>query len=136
MSTSETARDGQEPIGVLVSRASEQLSRLVREEMRLAQAEMTQKGKRLGVGGGMFGGAGTVGFVALQALAAAGIAALALVLPVWGSALVITGVLLVIAGALAALGRQQLRQAAPPAPEQAIEGVKTDIAEIKEKAKR
>jgi nitrate/nitrite transporter NarK len=97
---------------------------------------MTEKGKRFGIGGGLFGGAGTVAFVALQALAAAAIAALTLVLPLWASALIITGALLVIAAVLAAAGRKQIAQATPPAPAQAIDGVKADVAEIKEKAKR
>src|SRR5882757_1795257 len=90
----------EEPVGELVQRASQQLSQLVREEMRLAQAEMTQKGKRFGVGGGLFGGAGLVGVLALQALAATVIATLALALPVWASALIVTAVLAVIAVAL------------------------------------
>lgn len=123
-------------MGELVSRASQQLSQLVREELRLAQAEMVQKGKRFGVGGGLLGGAGTVAFVGLQALAATAIAALALVLPVWASALIVTVVLLATAGALALAGRGQIRRAAPPAPEQAIDSVKADVAEIKERAKR
>ncbi|WP_127354154.1 phage holin family protein [Actinacidiphila soli] len=130
------AAPSEEPIGALVSRASQQLSQLVRDEIRLAQAEMTEKGKRFGIGGGLFGGAGTMAFVALQALAAAAIAALTLVLPLWASALIITGVLLVIAAVLAAAGRKQIGQATPPAPAQAIHGVKADMAEIKEKAKR
>jgi hypothetical protein len=130
------AAPGEEPIGALVSRASQQLSQLVRDEMRLAQAEMTEKGKRFGIGGGLFGGAGTMAFVALQALAAAAIAALTLVLPLWASALIVTAALLVIAATLAVAGRKQLAQATPPAPAQAIDGVKADVAEIKEKAKR
>ncbi|MGK5629819.1 phage holin family protein [Streptomyces sp. URMC 123] len=125
-----------EPVGELVSRASQQLTELVRTELRLAQAEMVQKGKRFGIGGGLYGGAGVVAFVALQALAATAIAALALALPVWVAALIVTVVLLLTAAALAAAGRKQVSQATPPAPEQAIDSVRTDIAEIKEKAKR
>ncbi|MFF8606720.1 phage holin family protein [Streptomyces sp. NPDC015346] len=123
-------------VGALVTQASQQLSQLVREEMRLAQAEMVHKGKRFGIGGGLFGGAGMVAFLALQALVAAGIAALALVLPVWASALIVCGVLLVIAGALALAGKKQVAQATPPTPERAIDSVKADVAEIKEKAHR
>ncbi len=123
-------------VGTLVTQASQQLTQLVRDEMRLAQAEMVQKGKRFGIGGGLFGGAGMVAFLALQALVAAGIAALALVLPVWASALIVFGVLLVIAGVLALVGKKQVSQATPPAPERAIDSVKADVAEIKEKAHR
>ncbi|WP_189531104.1 phage holin family protein [Streptomyces roseolilacinus] len=126
----------EDSIGALVTQASQQLSQLVRDEMRLAQAEMVQKGKRFGIGGGLFGGAGMVAFLALQALVAAGIAALALVLPVWASALIVCGALAAIAAALALAGRKQVAGAAPPVPERAIEGIKADVAEIKEKAHR
>lgn len=126
----------EEPVGELVQRASRQLSQLVRDEMRLAQAEMAQKGKRFGMGGGLFGGASLVGLLALQALAATAIAALALALPVWASALIVTGVLGLIAAALAALGKSQIGKATPPAPEQTIASVTDDMAEIKEKTHR
>ncbi|MDN3296596.1 phage holin family protein [Streptomyces ficellus] len=101
-----------------------------------ALKEEDRRLKRFGIGGGLFGGAGTVAFLALQALVATGIAALALVLPVWASALIIFGVLLVIAGALALMGKKQVAQATPPTPERAIDSVKADVAEIKEKAHR
>ncbi len=125
-----------ESVGELVSQATQQISQLMREELRLAQAEMTQKGKRFGLGGGLFGGAGMVAFLALQALVATVIAALALALPVWASALIITGVLLALAAVLALVGKKQVSQVGPPAPEQAIDSVKADVAEIKERAHR
>lgn len=120
----------------LVKQASEQVSRLMRQELRLAQAEMQQKGKRFRIGGGLFGGAGVIGFIALQALAATAIVALDLIWPLWVSALTVAAVLLVVAGVLAAVGKKQIRQATPPTPEQAIEDVKEDVAEIKERAHR
>jgi hypothetical protein len=126
----------QESVSALVTQASQQLSELVRAELRLAQTEMTEKGKRFGIGGGLFGGAGVVAFVALQALAATAIAALALVLPVWASALIVTVVLMVVAGVLALVGRKQVTRATPPMPRETIENVKADVAEIKEKAHR
>ncbi|MFE6775457.1 phage holin family protein [Streptomyces sp. NPDC057702] len=125
-----------EPVGELVQRASQQLSQLVRDEMRLARAEMTQKGRRFGRGGGLLGGAGLVGVLALQALVATAIAALALALDVWVAALVVTAVLAGVAGLLAILGRQQISKAAPPAPEQTVDSVRADVAEIKERAQR
>ncbi|TQK42373.1 putative superfamily III holin-X [Streptomyces sp. SLBN-118] len=128
--------DGEDSMGALVSQVSQQLTQLVRDELRLAQAEMTQKGKRFGLGGGLFGGAGVVTLLALQALAATAIAALALVLPVWAAALITTGVLLAIAAVLAVVGKKQVGQATPPAPEQAIDSVKADVAEIKERTHR
>ncbi|MEV6113003.1 phage holin family protein [Streptomyces sp. NPDC052109] len=120
----------------LVQRASQQLTELVRGEMRLTQAEMREKGKRYGKGGGLFGGAGVVGFLMVQALVATGIAALALLLPVWAAALIITAVLGVIAAVMAMSGKKQVDQAAPPTPQQTVENVKADAAEIKESAHR
>ncbi|MER7564289.1 phage holin family protein [Streptomyces sp. NPDC048523] len=126
----------QEPVGELVQRASQQLSQLVRDEMRLAQAEMTEKGKRFGKGGGLFGGAGLMGVLTLQALVATVIAALSLVMDVWLAALIVTGVLAAVTALMAVLGKQQVRKASPPMPEKAVDGVKADVAEIKERAQR
>lgn len=126
----------EETVGDLVKQASAQISQLMREELRLAQAEMRQKGKRFGIGGGLFGGAGVVGFTAFQALAATAIVALDLIWPLWTAALTVTVLLVALAGVLAVLGKKQVGQAAPPTPEQAIAGVKADVAEIKERAHR
>jgi hypothetical protein len=126
----------QEPVGDLVQRASRQLSQLVRDEMRLAQAEMTEKGKRFGRGGGLFGGAGLMGVLTLQALVATVIAVLSLAMDVWVAALIVTGVLAAVTALMAALGKRQISQASPPRPEQTMESVKADMAEIKEKAHR
>ncbi|MEU6534547.1 phage holin family protein [Streptomyces sp. NPDC047000] len=123
-------------MGELVQRASQQLTELVRGELRLAQAEMKEKGKRYGKGGGMFGGAGVVGFLMLQALVATAIAAIAVALPVWAAGLIVTGVLGLIAAVLALGGRRQVGRAAGPAPQQTIENVKADVAEIRESAHR
>ncbi|WP_329599675.1 phage holin family protein [Streptomyces pseudovenezuelae] len=131
-----TGSAAQEPVGELVQRASQQLSQLVREEMRLAQAEMTRKGKRFGKGGGLFGGAGLIGVLTLQALVATAIAALALVLDVWAAALIVTGVLAAVTALMSVLGKRQISKASPPAPEQTMDSVKADMAEIREKAQR
>ncbi|MFF3215805.1 phage holin family protein [Streptomyces sp. NPDC002886] len=125
-----------EPVGVLVSRASEQISELVREEMRLARAELGEKGKRLGRGGGLFGAAALLGALVAQAVSVSAVAALALVLPVWVSALIVAAVLAAIAGVLALAGKKQIARAAPPVPEQTVHSVQADVAEIKERAHR
>jgi uncharacterized membrane protein YqjE len=125
-----------EPLSALVQRASQQLTELVRGEMKLAQAEMKEKGRRYGKGGGLFGGAGVVGFLMLQALVATAIAALAVPLPVWAAALIVTVVLGAIAAAMALSGKKQIEEGAPPTPEQTVRSVKADVAEIKESAKR
>ncbi|MGI5353294.1 phage holin family protein [Streptomyces sp. CA-250714] len=125
-----------ESVRHLVQQASGQISQLMRQELRLAQTEMQQKGKRFGLGGGMFGGAGVMGFIALQALAATAIVALDLVLPLWLAALVVTAALAVIAGTLAAVGKGQLKKATPPTPERAVQSVKADVAEVKARSHR
>ncbi|MEU3397832.1 MFS family permease [Streptomyces filamentosus] len=126
----------EESVGDLVARASRQISELVREEMRLARAEMTRKGRRVGVGGGLFGGAGLVGFLAAQALVGALIAALALLLPVWASALIVAALLAAVAAVMAAAGKKQIAEADALVPEQTIDSVRADLAEIKEAAHR
>ncbi|MFE7509978.1 phage holin family protein [Streptomyces sp. NPDC057540] len=123
-------------VGDLVSRASQQVAELVREEMRLARAEMSRKGRRYGVGGGLFGGAGLLGLLAAQALVVALIAALALVLPLWAAGLTAAALLAAVAALTAAVGRSQIAKAGAPVPEQAIDSVKADVAEIKEAAHR
>ncbi|MGV9557295.1 phage holin family protein [Streptomyces sp. NPDC003522] len=123
-------------MGELVQRASQQLTDLVRGEMKLAQAEMKEKGKRYGKGGGLFGAAGVVGFLTLQALVATAIAALAVPLPVWAAALIVTAVLGAITAVLVLAGKNQVKQGAPLTPEKTIDSVKADVAEIKESAQR
>ena len=129
-------RSGQEPVSELVQRASQQLTELVRGELRLAQAEMKEKGRRYGRGGGLFGGAGVAGLLTLQALVATVIAALSVPLPVWAAALIVTAALAVVTAVLAVTGKKEVGRAAPPTPEQTIENVKADLAEIKESAHR
>jgi Putative Actinobacterial Holin-X, holin superfamily III len=124
------------PVGELVKQATEQLSDLVRQEMRLAQAELTQKGRRAGRGGGLLAGAGVVAFVGFEGAVATAVIALGHVLDLWASALIITGVLFLIAGVLALLGRRQFGRATPAAPERAIASVRADVHEIKERAHR
>ncbi|MGA4837420.1 phage holin family protein [Streptomyces sp. G45] len=131
-----SAHGTNEPVSELVQRASHQLTELVRGELRLAQAEMAEKGKRYGKGGGLFGGAGVVGFLMLQTLVATTIAALAVPLPVWAAALIVTAVLGVVAAVMALSGKKQIEEGAPPTPEQTVESVKADMAQIKESAQR
>jgi nitrate/nitrite transporter NarK len=97
---------------------------------------MTEKGKRFGKGGGLFGGAGLTGVLTLQALVATVIAALSLVMDVWVAALIVTGVLAVVTALMAALGKQQVSKASPPTPERTVDSVKADVAAIKEGAQR
>jgi hypothetical protein len=122
--------------GQLVGQLTEQISRLVRDEARLAQAEVTQKAKRLGVGAGLFGGAGLFAFFGLAVLIAAAVLALALVLPGWLAALIVAVVLLAVAGVLALVGKKDVEKGAPPVPTEAIASTKADIQTVKESARR
>ena len=122
--------------GQLIGQLTEQISRLVRDEARLAQAEVAQKAKKLGVGAGLFGGAGLVAFFGVAALITAVILALALVLPAWLAALIVGVVLLVVAGVLALVGKKDVQKGSPPVPTEAISSIKTDIATVKESARR
>ncbi|MCW2938904.1 MAG: hypothetical protein JWN00_1889 [Actinomycetia bacterium] len=127
---------GSEPVGELVKQAAEQMAQLVRQEMALAVAEVKDKGRHAGIGAGMVGVAGMVGAYGGAAVLVAVIAVLALVLPVWGSALIVGAVLLAVAGVLGLKGRSQISRALPPVPEQAIQGARRDVAQIKERAQR
>ena len=122
--------------GQLIGQLTEQISRLVRDEARLAQAEVTQKAKRLGVGAGLFGGAGLFAFFGLAVLIATAVLALALVLPAWLAALIVAVVLFAIAGVLALVGKKDVDKGTPPVPTEAIASTREDIATVKESARR
>jgi hypothetical protein len=118
----------------LVKQLSEQTSQLARQEVELAKAELAVKGKRAGIGAGMFGGAGVVGFYAVGALTAAAVLGLATALAAWLAALIVTAVLAAIAGILALQGKTKVQQATQPVPEQATESVKEDVECAKKRA--
>jgi len=120
----------------LVKQLSEQSSRLARQEVELAKAELAYKGKRAGIGAGMFGGAGVFGFYGLGALIAAAILILATAIAAWLAALIIAVVLAAIAGILALQGKSKVQQATPPVPEEATESVKEDVQWAKTKAQQ
>jgi hypothetical protein len=118
-------------LGALVAQLSEHTSALVRDEMRLATAELAAKGKKAGVGAGLFGGAGLFALYGVGALIAAAILALAQPLPGWAAALIVAGGLFAIAGVAAVIGKKEVSQATPPLPAEAIAGIKLDVAALK-----
>jgi uncharacterized membrane protein YqjE len=124
------------PTGELVRRLSTQVSELVKGELEVARAELTEKGKRAGVGVGLAGAGGIVALFGVAALLTAVIAGLSYAMPVWLAALIVGVVLLLIAGALAMVGRQQVKQATPPVPEGAVEGVQHDVEAVKKAVQR
>ena len=127
---SHQANDDQ-TLGALVNQLTTQVPELIRSEMRLAQAEVAQKGKAAGVGIGMFSAAGLLAFFAFGTLVAAAVLALDLVLDAWLAALIVAVVLLAIAGVIALLGKNKVAEVGSPTPERAIDGIKDDVATIK-----
>jgi uncharacterized membrane protein YqjE len=121
----------EQTLGALIHQLTQQLPELIRSEMRLAQAEVAEKGKRAGVGIGMFSVAGLLAFFAFGSLVATAILALTLVVDAWLAALIVALVLLAVAAVAGLVGKNKVAEAGPPAPERAIHGLKEDIATVK-----
>lgn len=121
---------GEQTTAELVQRATEQISRLVRDEMALARAELVEKGRHAGLGVGLFGAGGVLALFGAGTLVTTIILALALAMPAWLAALIVTVALFVLAAILALIGRKQVRQAVPPMPTAAAESVRADLATV------
>ena len=126
---------GDRSVADLLKQASDQTATLVHQELELAKAELTTKGKQVGLGAGMFGGAGVFGVYAFGALTAAVILALSLAMTGWLAALIVATVYGAIAGVLALSGKSQVKAATPPMPEQTVQSVKADVESTKQHAK-
>ncbi len=135
-STTQLGHDQENSTGDLVKMMSEQVSVLIRDEMKLARLEMTSKGKQAALGAGMFGASGVVAVYGVGCLLACAIIAISGVVAAWLAALLVGAALLAAAGGAALLGKRRMQEAAPPVPEQAVADVKADIEEIKERAHR
>lgn len=130
--TTRTDAPGQDPtLGALVDQLTTQVPELIRSELRLAQAEVAEKGKRVGIGIGMISGAGLMAFFGFGTLLATIILALSLVVDGWLAALIATVVLSAVAGLLAMMGKSTVDEATPLAPEKAVAGVQEDITTVK-----
>ena len=130
-SVSYTSSGSDPTLGALVNDLTTQVPELIRSELRLAQAEVAEKGKRAGIGIGMFSVAGLLAFFGFAALLTTIVLALDLVMPAWLAALIVTVVLLATAGVFALQGRNKVQEATPPVPERAVAGVKEDVATVK-----
>jgi uncharacterized membrane protein YqjE len=119
----------------LIEQLGEQTQALARKEVELAKAEVTEKGKRLGVGAGAFGAAGIIALFAFGALTAALVLLLATAMETWVAALIVAVVYAAIAGIAALIGRGQVERGAPPAPERAIDSTKQDVEAVKRSAR-
>jgi uncharacterized membrane protein YqjE len=122
------------PTGELLRELSDQTTTLVKQEIELLKAELTEKGKTAGVGAGMFGGAGLFGVFAFAALTTCIIAALTEVMSLWLAALIVTVVYAAVAAVLGLRGRDKVQEATPIAPEQTTESVKEDVQWAKTRA--
>jgi hypothetical protein len=122
--------------GDLVRQAADQITRLVRDELALARAEIVEKGKRAGTGAGLLGGGGIVALYGVAALLAAVVLGLAEAMPAWLAALIVAAALFAAAGVLAVVGRRQVAQGMPPVPGEAAASVRADIEEVRGRAQR
>jgi uncharacterized membrane protein YqjE len=125
--TGQARQQAQPSTSELVQRAAEQVAKLVHDELALARAELTEKGKHAGLGAGLFGGGGVLALYGVGALIATMILLLDLTMPAWLAALIVAVVLFVVAGILAMIGRKQVKQAVPPMPTAAAESVRADV---------
>lgn len=124
------------PVAQLVQDLSQQTATLVRQELRLAQLEMQQKGKKAGIGLGLFGGAGVIAFYGLGAVIAAAVLALATAVDGWLAALIVAVVLFALAGVAALAGKKEVTEAVPPMPQDAIDSTQKDVQEIRDRSGR
>ncbi|GAA2712506.1 phage holin family protein [Micromonospora olivasterospora] len=129
-------RKAQEPtVAQLIERATDQIRQLVRDELALARAELTGKGKSAGFAAAMFGGAGGVALYGGGALVAAFILLVATVMWAWLAALVVAVVLFAVAGLLALSGKKQTERAMPLAPQSTLGSVRKDVESVQQAAK-
>jgi uncharacterized membrane protein YqjE len=138
MAIGDSSRIGSESASTaeLVSRAAAQISTLVRDELALAKAELAEKGKRAGMGGGLFGGAAVLGWFGIGLLLTLAVVALDLVWPLWLAVLVVMVVVFAAAGAAALLGKKELAKAGPLVPQDTITSVEADVQTVKSAAQR
>ena len=122
--------------GELVKQLSEHVTVLIRDELKLAQLEMTRKGKQAGIGAGLLGGSGLVALYGVGCLIACAVIAISAVVAAWLAALVVGAALLAAAAVAALMGRSRLQKTVPPVPEEAVGNVKADVEEIKERTRR
>lgn len=122
--------------GDLVKLLSEQVSVLAHDELKLAQLEMTRKGKQAGMGAGMLGGGGLIALYGVGCLIACAIIAISGVVSAWLAALIVGAALLAVAAIAALLGKSRLQKSTPPVPRQAVASIKTDVNVIKQRTHR
>ncbi len=135
-STAQLPQGQEQSTGELVKMMTEQVSVLIKDELKLAQLEMTGKSKQAALGAGMFGASGVVALYGVGCLLACAIIAISGVVAAWLAALIVAAALLAAAGCAALLGKRRLQRATPPVPADAVASVKADVEEIKERTHR
>jgi uncharacterized membrane protein YqjE len=118
-------------LGDVAKQLAQDVATLARQEIALAKAELAEKGKQIGFGGALVGGAAVAGWMALIAITACLILLLAITMPAWAAALIVAAIWGAVAGVLALTGRDRIKQGSPPVPEQTIEHVKEDVQWLK-----
>lgn len=126
----------EQPVAELVSQLTEQMTQLVRDEVQIARAEFTEKGKHAGRAAAMFGGSALLAFYGGEVLIGSARAGLDRIMPRWGSALLVSGALFGAAGAAAAAGWRELEQVTPVVPDALATNLSRDVETIKENAQR
>jgi uncharacterized membrane protein YqjE len=121
----------QQPLGELMKQLADQMSRLIRSEVRLARAETAEKAQVYARAAGMLGAAAVVGLLAGFAMTLFLIYLLRLALPLWAAALIVTVVYGMVGFALLGTGRKKLQEARTPLPERTVESVKEDVEWLK-----
>jgi tetrahydromethanopterin S-methyltransferase subunit C len=132
----QTHANGDASFGELASRLSEQVSRLVHDELTLAQLEAKRKAKSMGLGIGMFGASGIIALFGAGVAIAAAVLGLANVLSAWLAAIIVAAALFVLAGIIAIIGRTSVKHGSPPIPADAIESTKADVAAVRQAVRR
>ena len=118
------------PLPELLRQLSSDTATLVRQEVQLARAELTETGKKAAKSATGFGAAAIFGLGAFGALTATLIALIALALPLWVAALIVTIVYGLVAFVAAMSGKKALADVAPPVP-QTVASVKEDVDAVR-----
>jgi hypothetical protein len=135
IATDPNERSDERSVRELIERLGEQTQALARKEVELAKAEVTEKGRRLGLGAGAFGAAGIIGLFAFGALTTALVLLLAKAVDAWIAALMVAVAYAAVAGIAALAGRKQVERGSPPVPERAIDSAKEDLEAAKRSAR-
>jgi hypothetical protein len=118
-------------VGELAARLGDQLPRLVRDELTLAQIEAKQRVKKAGLGAGLVGAGGGFAFFGACCGVAAAVLGLMNVMRPWAAAITAGIVLFLLAGLIALPGRKVLTSRWPPMPRESIESVKADVSAVR-----